>query len=189
MKYIEKIKNIIKSAPSSKSLFLIAVGVAGLLLVLVSTFRKSSAKTAPEKESAEAIDVMTTENYTELMESKLEKLISDMLGDTKVSVMITLESGIERVYADEMKTDADSKKDQSAKKSEQSDSNQKTYVVMKDKNGNEHALLLTEKMPVIRGVVIVCDSGQTENVSNAVKTAVKSALNVGEEKICIIGRY
>ena len=190
MKFSEKIKNIILSAPVSKSGFLVIVGIIGLLLVLISTFRRSeTSKTEITSADGSSYGGMTTDEYTSSTEKKLESVISDMLGGSKVSVMITLESGVERIYADEYKTDAETKKDQSAKKSEQNDSNQKNYVVMKDKDGNEHALMVTEKMPAIRGVIIVCDSGQTDSVSNAVKMAVRSALNISDYKICIIGRY
>lgn len=189
MKLREKIKSIISSAPVSKSGFLVVIGITGLLLLLVSTFRRSQMTNTEKETAADVYSGMTADEYTNILESRLEAVLSDMLGNTKVSVMITLESGVERVYADEYKTDAETKKDQSNKKSEQNDSNQKNYVVMKDKDGNEHALLITEKMPVVRGVVIVCDSGQTESVSGAVKMAVRSALNIDDDKICIIGRY
>ena len=74
-------------------------------------------------------------------------------------------------------------------KTQESDSNHKTYIIVKDSQGNEKPLIVTEKMPVIRGVVIVCESGQTSSVAAAVRLAVKSALNVDDSKICIIGRH
>ena len=175
--------------PKSKSGFLIAVGLLGLVLILISSFdfgKKGSTPTGVPKVSS---DTAVTTDYTSSLESKLERVISDMLGNTEVTVMITLDSGTEYVYADEIKTNADVTKDQSALKTQQSDSNQKSYVIVKDSDGNERPLVITEKMPVIRGVVIVCDSGETPSVASAVRLAVRSALNVDEDKICIIGRY
>ena len=123
------------------------------------------------------------------MEARLENVISDMLGGTSVNVMITLESGSRYIYANEIKTDIGVKDDQNSQKTEQSDSNQETYVIMKNSDGAEQPLLITEIMPTVRGVVVVCDSGQTERVSSAVRAAVMSALDIENEKICIIGRY
>lgn len=177
--------------PKSKSTFLIIAGILGLLLVLVSTF--ADKKTVKDKEALKTVNsqnnLSATEKYIETVENKLETVISDMLSNTPVTVMVTLESGIEYVYADELKTGVETKKDNVAYKTEQSDSNQNNYVIFKDSDGNEQALLVTEIMPEIRGVVIVCDSGQTAAVSAAVKRAVKSVLNVDENKICVIGRY
>ncbi len=172
--------------PRSKSGFLIILGIIGLLLVLISTFNE-------KQENNEEIQTVnstkyTTSEYIDQLENRLETILSDMLSGRKVSVMITLNSGVEYVYADELKTGAELKNDHAAYKTEQSDSNQKTYVIVKDSKGNENALLITEKMPEVRGVVVVCDEGQSETVSFAVKSAVRSVLDIDESKICVIGR-
>ncbi len=172
--------------PVSKSGVLIVLGIVGILLILVSSFKPTAKKTVTVPKENETV---TTDTYVQNTEKKLEQLISEMLGGTDVSVMMTLESGIEYVYADEQKIGAEIKKDQTSRKTEQNDSNHKTYVVIKDSDGNENALLVTEKMPIVRGVVVVCQSGQTEAVSSAVKSVIKSALNVDEDKICVIGRH
>lgn len=181
-----KLKEIL---PKSKSSLLIVIGIIGLLLVLVSTFSRNSGGGQDKIPEAKQDGSYADGDYVSNLELRLENIISDMLGSTRVNVMITLESGTRYVYANEVKTDAGTKDDRTSLKTEQSDSNQQTYVVMKDSSGNETALLVTEIMPVVRGVVVVCDSGQTEAVSSAVKTAVQSVLNVGAEKICVIGRY
>ncbi len=172
--------------PRSKSSVLIVLGIVGLLLVLVSTFTDKPKQQEPVQTVSQSN--YTTSSYLDELEDRLENILSDMLSGTKVSVMVTLNSGVEYVYADELKTGAEIKNDHSAYRTEQSDSNQKTYVIVKDSDGNENALLITEKMPKVRGVVVVCDSGQTETVSTAVKLAVKSVLDVDENNICVIGR-
>ncbi len=185
---LEKVK---QKLPKSKSGFLIVLGIVGLVLVLISSFDISDKKSASTEQTQNAVQNETTgsADYVLHMEEKLEKVISDMLGKTKVTVMVTLESGTEYVYADEIKTDADITKDQSALKTQHSDSNQKTYIVVKDSDGNEHPLIVTEKMPTVRGVVVVCEGGETTSVASAVRLAVRSALNVSDDKICIIGRH
>ncbi len=187
MEIKERLSKLKEKLPKSKSSFLIAIGIFGLLLLLISSFDFSSNQPPTEAQSV-AAKADSSADYTDRLEQKLEELIGDMLGGTKVTVMITLESGTEYIYADEVKTDADITKDQSALKTQQSDSNHKTYITVKDADGNERPLIVTEKMPVIRGVVVVCESGETGAVSSAVRLAVKSALNVDENKICIIGR-
>ncbi|MBQ1183840.1 MAG: hypothetical protein IIX60_05275 [Clostridia bacterium] len=180
-KYKEKL-------PKSKSGFLVILGLIGMVLILISSLDIGKHQNGEKQESVEA-SVKSSQSYTENLEARLENVISDMLGGSKVNVLITLESSAEYIYADELKTDADVTKDQSALKTQESDSNHKTYVIVKDADGNEQPLIVTEKMPIIRGVVIVCENGQTSNVAQAVRLAVKSALNVDDSKICVIGRH
>lgn len=189
MELKEKITALKEKLPKSKSGFLIAVGIVGLLLILVSSFDLTGVETDEKAQPTEAVTADASMQYTESVEKKLEELISDMLGKTSVRVMVTLESGKEYVYADEIKTDADITRDQSALKTQQSDKNQKSYIVIKDADGNEKPLVITEKMPTVRGVVVVCEDGETPAVASAVRLAVKSALSVDEDKICVIGRH
>ena len=185
----EKLKIYKDKLPKSKSGFLIVIGLIGLVLILISSLDFNNEEPSGEVINETAVSFDTDSGYTEKLETKLEAVISDMLGGSEVTVMITLESGTEYIYADEIKTNADVTKDQSAMKTQESDSNHKTYIIVKDSQGNEKPLIVTEKMPVIRGVVIVCESGQTSSVAAAVRLAVKSALNVDDSKICIIGRH
>lgn len=182
----EKIK---EKLPVSKSKFLIVLGIVGLLLIMISSFDFVDTGQKETDDAPASSKVFQTSDYISETESKLQRVISDMLGGTKVTVMVTLESGAEYVFADEIKTDADVTKDQSALKTQQSDSNHKTYIVIKDSEGNEHPLIVTEKMPIVRGVVVVCENGETPSVASAVRLAVRSSLNVDDEKICIIGRH
>ena len=182
----EKIK---EKLPVSKSKFLIVLGIVGLLLIMISSFDfVDTGQKETDDDPVSSKVFQTSDNISET-ESKLQRVISYMLGGTKVTVMVTLESGAEYVFADEIKTDADVTKDQSALKTQQSDSNHKTYIVIKDSEGNEHPLIVTEKMPIVRGVVVVCKNGETPSVASAVRLAVRSSLNVDDEKICIIGRH
>lgn len=177
-----------KRLPKSKSAFLIIVGVLGLLLILVSGLNSNNKKNQPNETVSSGTEKSKTEEYVLTLEKRLEAVISDMLSGTEVSVMITLDSGIEYVYADETKTGAEIKSDRNSFKTEQNDTNQKNLVIFKDSIGNEQALVVTEKMPEIRGVVVVCEGGQSDRVSVAVKTAVCKALSIDEDKICVVGR-
>ena len=188
MNIMEHIKKLNNKLPKSKGVFLLALGIIGLLLIMVSDidFKREEKKA----ETTSTVKTITSsDEYISNLEERMENIISDMLGSSPVSVMITLESGIEYVFADEQKNDAQLKKDQSSLKTEQTDSNQKSYVVVEDSEGNENAVVVTEIMPEIRGVVVVCENGEKANVFDAVKKAVKSALAVNEDKICVVGRH
>lgn len=178
-----KLKEIIFK---SKINIVVIIGVIGIVLIFLSNLLDANKNNRVSfTDTSESI----TDDYSDNIERKLESVISDMLGGTEVQVLVTLESSAEYIYANETKTDVGVTEDRESQKNQQSDSNEKKYVLMKDSDGNEKALVVCKKMPEVRGVVVVCESGQTEAVAAAVRLAVKSALQVDENKICIIGRY
>lgn len=170
-----------------KTNLVVALGVLGVVIILLCSLFPDSSKTSV-RVSAEQLDTISSE-YADSVEKKLESVISDMLGGSKVQVMVTLEGSAEYVYASEHKTDNEMTDDKDSQKVQQNDSDQKNYVLMTDSEGNEKALVVYTKMPQIKGVVVVCDSGQTDAVASAVRLAVKSALGIDDDKVCIIGRY
>lgn len=180
----EKLKNL---PQKTKMNIAMIAGIIGLGIIFISSLLPDAKKSSP-KINTDELDVIT-EKYSNSLEQKLEGVISDMLGGSKVQVMVTLEGSAEYVYASEHKTDVELTDDKDSQKVQQNDSNQKNLVVMTDADGNEKALVVYTKMPEIRGVVVVCDSGQTDAVSSAVRLAVRSALGIDNDKICIIGRY
>lgn len=185
--YKEYLKRFREQIFKSKINIAVLFGIIGIALIFISGFfdREDNSENIPKR-----VDLQeSSEVYAESVEKKLESIISDMLGGTEVQVLVTLDSSEEYVYASETKTDVGMTEDKGSQKNEQNDSNEKSYVVMKDADGNETALVVCKIMPEIRGVVIVCESGQTDTVAAAVRLAVKSALNIDESKICIIGRY
>lgn len=183
-KILDKLKGL---SGRQKVNLCIVLGVVGLGILLVSSLLPKSEK-GETILSNEQLDVVA-QQYSESVEKKLQSIISDMLGGSSVKVMVTLEGSAEYVYASEHKTDAELTDDKDSQKIQQNDSNQKNYVIMTDSDGNERALVVYTKMPKIRGVVVVCESGQTDAVASAVRLAVKSALGIESEKICVIGRY
>ena len=162
-------------------------GIIGILLLFLSSFiggKSPSGKT-------EATSSDATGQYVENMENELTGIVSELLGDKNVSVMITLKSGIQYIYAGETKTDTGLSEDKSGSdslKKEQSDTNEQTYIIVKDSDGNEQPLLITEVMPQVKGVVVICSGGDDKNVQQTVQNAVVTVLDISENKVCVIGR-
>ena len=176
-KWIQE-KNIISSK------WIIVLGVIGIILIAISTFGDS-----PKDKKTDASDQNTSAQYIENTEERLTLLVKDIVrGDAKV--MITLENGVEYIYANEIKTNVGVSEDihgAETTKTQQNDSNQKNYVTYKDANGNEQPLIITEVMPSIRGVVVVCSGGDDPYLAAAVKSAVVTALNITDKKVCVLG--
>lgn len=158
---------------------LIAVGAILLLFSFV-----------PEKKTNETASVVyTSEQYITDTEKKLKKIISEMLGTNNISVMITLNNSVENVFADSTKINTDITENLGGgdSKTEQSDSKENQYIIIKDENGNEQALVVTQIMPQIRGVLVVCPNGNNAVIKEMVKGAVVTVLDISSKKVCVTG--
>ena len=148
-----------------KRLFIIVAGVVGILLLVVSEF-------IPEGEEnvkiTENDDEVSFTSYEKDIEERLKNLLESIDGAGKVQVMVTIESGDEKVYATE------------SKKSENNE--EKNYVLV-DIEGSDNGLLLKIAQPEIRGVAIVCQGAESPTVRNAVVGAVTSVLGISSNRV------
>lgn len=159
----------------------ILLGVGAFLLLL--TF-------IPQKENEVEIGgTYTSEQYISDTEEKLESILSKMLGTKNINVMITLNNSVENVFADTTKVNTDISENLGTddSKKEQKDSKENQYIIIKDKNGNEQALVLTQVMPQIRGVLVVCPNGNNTVIKEMVKSAVVTVLDISSKKVCVVG--
>jgi stage III sporulation protein AG len=96
--------------------------------------------------------------------------------------MITLESGTEYVYAQEIRSSSDylHREGNLEERAERENS----YLLVEGKNGKE-ALVLQEIQPKIKGVVVVCQGGKNSDVRQSVTQAVTVALNITSSRVYV----
>ena len=162
----DSFKNLIeKFTCDKKRLFIIVAGIVGVLLLVVSEFIPESEE---DVEITENDDEMSFTSYEKDIEERLKNLIESIDGAGKVQVMVTIESGDEKVYATE------------SKKTENNE--EKNYVLV-DIEGSDSGLLLKIAQPEIRGVAIVCQGADSPTVRNAVVGAVTSVLGISSNRV------
>ena len=178
----EFLKGTFDDKKKGKLIFLI--GLLGIVMILISTlFPKSTTTTSSTKQ-------ISAEKYVASLEAEIKNVVSDIIGSKKVKVLITLNSGVEYVYANELKQDTDKMENSQGdgkNQSQQKDNNEQKYVLVNAPNGGQIALLLTELTPKIRGVVVVCEGGENEAISNTIKSAVTVALDIASTRVCVTG--
>lgn len=162
----------------NKSTWWMILGIGGILLIGLSTLLGGK-DTATETEPTDA-----TTAYAAALEARLEEMVSAVAGAGACRVMVTLENGVEYVYANEEKTNSDHTQNDSGGVSVRDDS-QKTIVTVDAAEGKE-GLLVTEIQPTVRGVVVACEGAGNETVAALVTTAVKTALNITDKRVCVI---
>lgn len=176
---IQKYIEIFKKNP--KYLILLAVVLLGIVLSL--SFFESKQETVLSSATTDA------DKYKLAIEQQLTEQISTVIKG-EVNVMITLENGVEYVYASENKNNQKSVEDSEStdrQKVQKDEQNEDNFIIYKDNNGNEVPLVITEIMPNIKGVVVSCQNGENHLIQAKIKDLVKTALDITDDKVCVVG--
>lgn len=174
----EKIKNLTKNPK-----LLIILGVCGIALIFISSFFSSGSDI--KQGSSDSAETYTVEQYRAALEDDIKDIVTSITGDKNPTVVITLESGIRYSYASADETDTSSSKGDTNDQS--SESKKQSYITVKTSDGGEQALVVTEIMPEVRGVAIICSGGNGETTSEKIKNAVTAALNITSKRVYISG--
>ena len=140
----------------------VLLGAAAMLLILLSELFAPSGKTAAAS-AAPADDNI----YRQQLEQQLSDLIAQVEGAGKTTVMITLESGEETIYA------LDTLSGQTQE--------QQTHVLLDDGT----ALAQTVCTPRVCGVAVVCEGGDDITVIKRITDLVSVVLGLSTNRICV----
>ena len=169
----ERLKEIFSKFKNGKAL--IIIGILGIALIGISSFLPSE---TVKQSKGQTLD---TQSYLTDLERKVKKTVCAITGNNQVSVAITLENSVEYSYADEIKSDFTEKTQGSG--TDKTDKNETQYITVKLADGSESALLVTEYMPQVRGVTVVCTGvDRVEDIENA----LMAMLGVSSRRICVI---
>ena len=140
-----------------------AVGLLAMLLILLSElFPQPSAAGSTQK----AKSTQSSTEYQAQLE-RLERLISHMSGAGKTTVMVTLGTGEEVIYAlDTQSGDLQS---------------QQTHVLLEDGS----ALTETVCVPQVCGVAVLCEGGGDVRIAARITELVSALLDLPSNHICV----
>jgi stage III sporulation protein AG len=185
-----KITEIIKPffQKEARLKFIVALGLLGMLLILISQFTQRPA--APAGPPENAVDCNSAEEYATMLENRLSVLISDIEGVGRNKVMVTLESGVEFVYAREEKRGTDITRDGGEDpltgRVTQRENIEERYILIDTEFGRRQALVLTQLQPRIQGVVIVCEGAGDARVQQKLISVVTTALGIASTRVCVV---
>lgn len=162
---------------------IVLLGICGIVLILLSEIGPK----ADAKQAQPSNEVFTNESYAAALEDKIYTLVTSIEGVGKAKVMVTLESGIEYVYASAEKKNTDVTQDFSddgVTKLHEKDNSESSFILVDGGNGKE-ALVKTQIEPKVKGVVVVCEGAEHPAVQERVIEAVKTALDLSSTQVCI----
>ncbi len=160
--------------------WILAIGIAGMVLILLSNILPKREKQVTLPASSAAV---TAAEYAADMEAQLTSLVSSMEGVGACRVMVTLENGVEYIYANEERSGSDSADD--GEKHSRTDDLESSAILVETADGYT-GLLVTELQPTVRGVVVVCEGGGDAAVCERVTRAVMAAANVTARRVCVV---
>ncbi len=157
------------------------IGLALLIVLLYVT------TLFPEEKPSSAEPVENTQHtaQSELeVEERLEAVLSSIRGAGRVEVMITYETGPEIVTA--MNTDTNTNRSETVDNEKESTVEQRTEsqkpATVSGNNGTE-PIVITEKQPAVRGVIVVAEGADKVAVRMDLQRAVQTVLNVPASSI------
>ena len=146
---------------------LVALLALGAVMILAGSFL-SKDKNIQKSESTGSFSYS---EYEREVEERISKIVSEIGGISDVSVMVTLESTVSYSYA------------------ENSNDKNSEYVTIRDKDGNESGVLISENAPGIRGVAVVCNGGDIPEKKLEIIKMVSALLGLPQNRVYVGGRF
>lgn len=162
----DELPSVLRSLQNGKgrTSLAVAVGVLAMLLLLLSELLPGS---STQKTAVSAVPTAVVSQYQTQLEQQLEELISQLQGAGKTTVMVTLTTGEETVYAVDTQT-GDVQQ-------------QETHVLLQDGS----ALAETTYLPQVCGVAVLCEGGGDVRVAVRITELLHSLLDLPANRICV----
>lgn len=149
--------------------FVLIVIAAGIVLLMLpgGTEQANSSSTENRMNGEESFSV-------EELENRLSEVLSKVDGAGRVSVVLTVQTGMERVLA----TDTTASQTEDERELEE-------QTVIISTNGGEEAVLVKQRYPTFQGALVVCEGGDDPNVRLQLTQAVAVLTGLGADRITV----
>lgn len=164
----ERLSKLLQLAGRYK--YVIAVIAAGLLLMSFPTSDKSGEE---DVISGVSFDINS-------FEKRIEKALSECEGVGRCEVILSIESGVENVYAREARESYRAQESLT-----ETDTDTKPSI-MSEGSGRETPVLVKEMYPEFRGAVVICDGAEGAALRARVTEAVSALTGLGADRISVI---
>ncbi len=164
------------SGKNLKIIVLVIICIIGIILFLKMTSTKS---TSSKSTTVSSSSYKTTLEYSEILENKLENLLSQIKGAGNVKVMISLEGSPELVYA------MDSNEKVSNNQNGSTTTSASSPILIENK-GSSSPLILTEKLPKVKGVIVVSTGASDISIKLDILNSVSTLLDISIDKINVL---
>ena len=163
IKKMPEIKNISKIGKEK----ILLLALAGIMLVGASYFENIKDKKVPD---SNVKTKTTSNNYETDMENKVEKLLENINGISKVSVVISFKSGSEKILQEDVE-------DSSGKEKNENRDN---------RNNGEEPYIVKELYPKVEGIAITAKGISDEKKKGQIINMLSALFDVPIHKISVL---
>ena len=165
---------------SGKGVKILILGIVCVIaFILFLSVNSGSQEIVSSGNSKVSYEYKTTMEYCTELENKLEKVLSQIKGAGQVRVMLSVDGSPELVYA----TDSDTKVSNTSNGSTTTSSSSPIIV---QTNGSSGPLILTENLPIVKGVIVVSSGADNIGIKLDILQAVSTLLDLSTEKISVL---
>ena len=174
-------------AKDFKLKIIVLLGILGMVLILLSQFAGNDSAGQGQPQVTGNAEFANQE-YIAQLEERLENLISQIDGVGRNKVMITLESGVEYVYAQEQRrsTDTTHGGGEFPVAGRTQESVEQRFILVDTEFGRREALVLTRIPPRVQGVIIVCEGANNPVVEQKLISVVTTALGIPSTRVSVV---
>lgn len=169
---------------------LLALALVGIVLMFISANPEQNRSPGPAPKSSEAViaPLGNRSDYRERLERDLEDRLQKMKGVASVSVLITLESGPVSEFAQNTETTErkTTEADGAGGLRDIHETSERQQTALTRDGSGEQALVVQERQPQIRGVLVVARGAQDPLVKEQITHAVEAALHLPAHRIRVL---
>ena len=158
-------------------IILVVLLLVGILILLPDSNKVTAKQTSSLNVNSTFI---TTLQYCSKLEEKLKSVLSSVKGAGNVDVMIAVDGSPELVYA------KNSDEKVSTNSSGTTTSSNSSSPIIVTVNGSDNALILTENLPAVKGVIVVSSGANDVSVKMDILNAVSKLLDISIDKISVL---
>lgn len=152
----------------------LALGIALLLIPFGNGKKKAGQQTTEEPVKAE------TQDYAQEMEARLTKMLLQINGAGRVSVMLTLQKGAQTQYQSDVKTTSE----QTGSGTQTSE--ERKTVILSEGSAYDEAAISSVVYPQFQGALIVSDGADNAAVRWSIVSAVSALTGLGTDRITVV---
>ena len=157
---------VLKKLGQYKYVFLVIT--AGILLLMLPVSKENQV-------DDQEYSVVEEDFSVDALEEKLCGILSEIDGAGRVNVMLTVESGMKRVFAQDIQMEREGDTFQ----------NEAETVIVSSGNGMEDTVLVQQIYPRFQGALVVADGGGEPSVRLNITEAVAALTGLGADKISV----
>lgn len=171
-----------------------AIVLTGVVLLLIGGIIENSEAKQPDSVDYEKIPQSTQAEtqymgYTEKYEKQIERVLKGIGGVDKVTVAVYVKTQGNSVPALNSKSDKSVITESSGetKAEEKRDVREENIVIIKDSQGNEKAIILSEVAPEIEGIAVCVEGGVSKTLEEKILKTLMALYGISPAKISITG--